>query len=260
MSTSGRTPTKQKFEARFNWKIMLFSTLMLPLLTGLGIWQLQRAEDKRTIQESWREQQALAPVPFAEISDHPRENYRRVSLHGKFDGDHYWLLENQILDGRLGYAVLMPFYETASSHILIVNRGWLPAEALRSDLPAVYTPQGAVTVTGSLTEPSDNYFINDTADYAESWPRKVLEVDLDLLTAQVMELGYHAPVYDRVLQIDPGSPAAFDAYWQPMNMTTAKHTGYAVQWFTMAAALLLLTIIANSNLTEILRNRKSGSS
>jgi cytochrome oxidase assembly protein ShyY1 len=37
----------------------------------------------------------------------------------------------------------------------------------------------------------------------------------------------------------------------------AKHTGYAVQWFVMALVLLLMTLIANSNLAEWLKQRSA---
>jgi surfeit locus 1 family protein len=35
----------------------------------------------------------------------------------------------------------------------------------------------------------------------------------------------------------------------------AKHTGYAVQWFIMAAVLLLMTLIANSNLGSFVKRK-----
>jgi surfeit locus 1 family protein len=45
-----------------------------------------------------------------------------------------------------------------------------------------------------------------------------------------------------------------------VNVTPAKHTGYAVQWFAMAFALGLIFIFRNSNLGELLKRRKSNES
>lgn len=259
MNTSGQIPPAPEFHVKLNWKLVLFALLMLPLLIGLGVWQLHRAEDKKTIQESWRRQQAQLPVPFAEIQDLPQSNFRRVSVRGEFDVEHYWLLENQIMDGKLGYGVLMPFRvsdggQNAGS-LLMVNRGWLPADAYRAQLPAVVTPEGPVEVTGSLVQPSNNQFINEPSGQAQGWPRKILEVDLDILAEQLNSLGYEETLHDQLLQIDPDSVAAFAVNWQPTNMSASKHTGYAVQWFSMAFALLVLTVFANSNLAEVLFRR-----
>ena len=41
-----------------------------------------------------------------------------------------------------------------------------------------------------------------------------------------------------------------------VNVTPAKHTGYAVQWFAMAFALGIIFIFFNTNLAELLKRRK----
>ncbi len=240
---------------------MLFSVLMLPLLISLGLWQLQRAQEKATIQETWRAQQALAAVPLQDLVDVPELNFRRVSIRGEFDAEHYWLLENRILDGQLGYEVLMPFRLDADSAaagitVVLVNRGWVPAGAYRDQLPEVHTPAGPLTLSGSLVEPSDNQFITEVATPASHWPRKILEVDLDSLSTSLGEIGYASDIYKRVLRIDAENIAALQVHWQPVNMTASKHQGYAVQWFSMAVALLILTLFANSNIAELLFSRK----
>jgi len=37
----------------------------------------------------------------------------------------------------------------------------------------------------------------------------------------------------------------------------SKHTGYAVQWFAMALVLLIMAVIANSNLADWLKQRRN---
>lgn len=256
MNTSGQIPSAPKFQFKPNWKILLFTLLLLPLLLSLGVWQLQRAEEKKTIQESWQAQQALPPVPFAEIKDSAEVEFRRVSLRGRFDGEHYWLLENRILDGKLGYEIVMPFI-TTEDELVIVNRGWLPAGAYRSDLPQVPTAADVVSISGSLAQPSDNRFIAEQPEPPQQWPAKILQVDLATLGAHLNALGYEREPYRRVLRIDGEAPGAFTAHWQPINMSPATHKGYAVQWFTMAAALLILSMFANSNLAEALFKSRS---
>ncbi len=261
MNTSGHIPPAPKFRWKLNWKLVLFSLLLLPLLTGLGFWQLERAAEKMTIQESWREQQALAPVPFEEISGSSSTDFRRVSLRGHFDGEHYWLVENRILDGNLGYEVLMPFYlasVSAKADLVLVNRGWVAAGAYRDQLPEFETPVGIIRISGSLVEPSDNRFIKPTDHQGDKWPRRILEIDPRHLGAQLEPEVGSATVHDAILQIDGDNAAALKVHWQPINMTPTKHRGYAVQWFSMAFVLLILTLFANSNLADIVFRRRSG--
>ncbi|MGM0571288.1 MAG: SURF1 family cytochrome oxidase biogenesis protein, partial [Pseudomonadota bacterium] len=40
-------------------------------------------------------------------------------------------------------------------------------------------------------------------------------------------------------------PGAFRADWEPDMMGPQTHYGYALQWFSLAAALIILTIIAS---------------
>jgi surfeit locus 1 family protein len=260
MNTSGQIPPAPKFRLKLNGKLMLFSLLLLPLLTGLGFWQLERAAEKRTIQESWRKQQALAPVPFEEITFSSQTDFRRVSLRGRFDAEHYWLLENRILDGNLGYEVLMPFYlasDSAKADLVLVNRGWVAAGAYRNQLPEFGTPAGIIRISGSLVEPSDNRFIKGNVDQKGEWPRKILEIDLESLGAQLQSEMDQTAIHNAVLQIDADNAAALNVHWQPINMTPSKHQGYAVQWFSMAFVLLILTIFANTNLADIVFRRQS---
>jgi len=49
-----------------------------------------------------------------------------------------------------------------------------------------------------------------------------------------------------------------EAGWPVVNVSPAKHRGYAVQWFTMAAALIVFFVFRSSNLWALLRGKTSG--
>src|SRR5690606_12915045 len=83
--------------------------LLLPLLLGLGFWQLDRAEQKR----AWLAQLAAAAQQEAVNlnavqPDYPAVAQRRVEARGRYDADRQLLLDNQIRAGRQGYLVLTP--------------------------------------------------------------------------------------------------------------------------------------------------------
>jgi len=53
------------------------------------------------------------------------------------------------------------------------------------------------------------------------------------------QLGRGGLAYE--VRLEPG-PASFQVSWPVIAMSPDKHTGYAVQWFALAAALLGLFI------------------
>ena len=59
------------------------------------------------------------------------------------------------------------------------------------------------------------------------------------------------------VRIDPAAPLALVAEWLVVKQSWAKHMGYAVQWFAMAAVLLLIGVLLMSNIREIVAGRPS---
>ena len=55
------------------------------------------------------------------------------------------------------------------------------------------------------------------------------------------------------LRLAADQPAGFRRDWPVVNVSPAKHRGYALQWFTMAAVLLLLFVLRSSNIVGLLR-------
>lgn len=238
--------SKNALRFHINWKLTLFAALFFPLLCSLGVWQLGRAEEKRSLQEAWSAQQALPPLPYA-VGD-AVDGFRQVSVEGQLDHERYWLLEARQFQGRLGYQVVMPF--VMDSGVLLVNRGWVEAGKYREQNPEFPPLKNTLAISGALVEPSDSPMIDESSVQQVAWPHRILEIDTQLLQQQ-----YGLKIDRYVLQIAPDDPAAFAVDWQPINMSPQKHTAYAVQWFSMAVVLLLLWLFASSNAMSVLTKR-----
>lgn len=241
---------KTRFTWQINWKVCAFSLAFFPLLVGLGFWQLDRAEQKRTLQQQLAEQQALEPLTITSSAqlgaiDHTA-TFRQVALTGQYDTQHTWLLENQVINGRLGYSVVQPLVLSDGQGIL-VNRGWIPSMGTRAKLPPVKTPSMPVRVSGRLVQPSRNRLLNDQV-IEGSWPRTILQVEPATLALQSQLI-----LAPWILQIDPADPTGFVTQWKSVVMPADQHLGYAVQWFFMALALAILTLYANSNVHEYMK-------
>jgi len=123
-----------------DWRMTLFVVLMLPLVVGLGFWQLERAAYKQGLMDAYFDKLGALPVPLA-ADPTP---FTRVRVRGSYLPIQL-LLDNQIDAGTPGYWVYAPF--TADGVTWLVNRGWVAGPRLRTDLPVVpELPQGEVTI------------------------------------------------------------------------------------------------------------------
>jgi len=246
-------PTKLIFN--FNWKIALCVVFLFPVLVKLSVWQLDRADDKRRLQVEWERDQALPALALSpQMLREPEKisGFRRVILDGQFLPERYWLQENQVRNGQLGYQVVMPF-QTDIGVMVAVDRGWVAGSPYRDFIPDVLTPSGKVSVSGALVMPSDSKLIREADVSAKVWPHKILEVDLPVMAKQA-----EIELFPRLLRIDEDSPGALEVYWRPINMSPAKHIGYAVQWGALAFVLVLMTLIASSNILPWIKQRCFG--
>jgi len=207
---------------------------LLPLLVWLGIWQLQRADQKRDLLARQDARQAAAAVSPERIEQLEEPAYSRVHLQGSFDAEHSVLLDSRTRDGQVGVELLQPFMDAPSGRWVLVNRGWLPWPDRRI-APQFDTPDRPLKLAAWVYAPSGKPFLLGGGK-AEGWPRLVNHVDVEALWE---ELGRGGVSYE--LRLQPG-PAAYRADWPVTFMQPAQHLGYAVQWFALAIALLGLFI------------------
>jgi surfeit locus 1 family protein len=217
--------------------------LLLPLFLTLGFWQLDRGQQKAKLQTAFAQQFSQPPVTLAEVNftDSAR-SYQRVIVFGHFDGLHQILLDNQVRGGQPGYHVLTPLRLPEGGAIL-VNRGWIGLGESRQVLPALVAPTEAVKVTGWLAQPAQpGLKLGDATGSDRRWPRVVPYVDYERLAAI---LAY--PLQPAVILLEPEAPGGYERDWQPRfgGFGPERHQGYAVTWFSLAAALVILYLTAN---------------
>lgn len=220
---------------RPGWLPSLAVALLLPLLLGLGFWQLSRAEEKRQLEAAFEARRQAPAVSLTELLQMSEPNHQRVRLHGQFDTRHSLLLDNRQRDGRVGVELLQPFQDQASGLWLLVNRGWLPWPDRRV-APQFSTPQQPIELIARVYLPAGAAFQLQADAPGSQWPRLVTLIDAPALWSQLGRSGY---VHE--LRLQPG-PAAYQAEWPLLTMSPQRHVGYAVQWFALAAALLGLYI------------------
>lgn len=211
----------------------LIFLVLLPLMISLGFWQLDRGAQKQQLLDTWARHRDAAPVLGTELSTLPDPDFRRVTLRGTFDPDHTLLLDNRQRDGQVGVELLQPFQDGASGLWVLINRGWLPWPDRR--IPPVFTtPRQPLSLQAWIhVSPGSAFQLGDTRP-GEHWPRLVTAIEPASLWTQLGRAGFA-----QELRLDPG-PAAYRLDWPVVNMSPEKHLGYAVQWFAMSSALVVL--------------------
>lgn len=238
------------------WRITLVTLLMVPLMVGLGFWQLQRADEKAALAASFEQRQVQRPALLNEIRDNSAASlaYLPVRVSGSFLPDTYFLLDNRIQGGRFGYEVLGILQVEGSGDTVLVNRGWVAGDPARLELPDVPPQAGLVDVTGYVyVAPGKPYLLAEQA-LEPGWPKVIQAVEMDKLVPPVVELT-GGKVFLHPVRINAGSPGALSVDWRVINVSPAKHQGYAVQWLTMATVLFIFYLLRCSNIWQLLTKR-----
>lgn len=231
---------------------LLFSLILIPFLLWLGNWQLQRAEEKRSIVALHADNQAAPRVELNTLSDSTGLQYRRVIVAGQFRASPAFVIDNKVRHGRPGYEIAQVFVPSDGSPALLVNRGWLAAPLDRRQLPELQPVVGTVRIHGALYRRlSGGLQLDDRVEPPLAALQRVGWLDVARVANWLDE-----PLFSYQLRLERDSPAALQTGWPVVAIYPQKHTGYAVQWFIMAAVLAVLTLIANSNFAVWFKARR----
>lgn len=223
----------------------LITVMVMAMLLALGFWQLERARQKALIQEQFKTLNTLPAVPITtmDLTDKV-SRFRKVIARGRYDARHQILLDNQVQNGRPGFHVFTPLQVPGLAQAILVNRGWVPLGESRQNLPDITVNEIDVAISGRLGQPANpGLQLSAPAADEPDWPRVVQYVDYSHLSA---DLGY--PLAPAVILLDPRSEGGYRRQWQ-LQMTRfgpQRHQGYAVQWFSLAATLMVIYLVVNT--------------
>ncbi|CAD0354900.1 SURF1 family protein [Xanthomonas hortorum] len=226
----------RKHTAVLGWCLAL---LVSAGFAALGYWQLQRMHSKQALLEHAahvREMpltlvQALAtPHALAWASGDVRFLPQQV------------LLDNQLHAGRAGVRVYQLAAPQGSAGTLLIELGWLPLPANRQ-LPTITPLHGTQAMRGLLSAPPSAGLAIGPAMAPAGTPQTWLATRLD---APALRSAFgRRDISSQVLRLDPALPVGYarDLEMLPNTLPPARHLGYAVQWFGLAAAVLVTAML-----------------
>jgi surfeit locus 1 family protein len=225
----------------------LLALALVASLVVLGRWQLHRADEKQALytlfdsgQDATRAVDAATPRLL---------RYQHVEAVGSYDSAHQILIDNMSsAEGRAGYYVITPFALHGGGWIL-VNRGWVPVGTRRAAKPDVAVSTQEREIKGRADElPRAGMQLGARLPLAPPYP-VVANFPTHPEIAALLRESAWAQAANLVL-LDSSEPDGYLREWQPPGFPPIRHIAYAVQWFSLAAALVVIYVVTNLRRAE----------
>lgn len=229
-----------RFQCNFiaNWKFGVLALLGCLFFVRLGLWQLARAEEKKQLIAAHQQLASQTPTLW-HTGDALPVQYQPIRIRGHFSPI-VLLLDNQHYQHQFGYDVLSPLI-LEDGRVVLVDRGFVAADATREKLPEVSIPVGEQEWLGTAYFPSTkSWALGNIFDRKQS-----NMVVIELFDARLVGQFLHKSVYPFIMRLNPLAPNGFVRDWSVVSMPASRHTGYAVQWFAMAFVSVMLFIVLN---------------
>lgn len=228
----------------------------MALTISAGVWQLNRAEQKKAAQAAVLQQRVLPPWTSADWPCQSMEAslpadtgaalplQRPARLHGHWLAQRTVLLDNRPMEGATGFIVVTPLKLSGGDPrcpggIVLVQRGWVPRDARdRLHVPEVITPAEEVTIHGRVMASVSQVFQLGVESTAAGSAGPLIRQNADAAFWSAW-LG-QSPLVGAVLQVqaaEPADAAVLQRHWPEAGSGQDKHLAYAAQWFAMAAVM-----------------------
>lgn len=234
---------KQLLRALFSrkwWWVTLLVVLLMMVLARLGIWQLDRLNQRRVNNQIVAAALAASPMDLLEITlpaDLSTIKNRYVIATGEYDLENQLMLKVQNWDGRAGANLVTPLLLENGETAVLVDRGWIPEAENNPAGRAKYDEHGQVMVEGYAAlsqalsqretsvpeEPQTEWYRVDIAAIQPQMPYDLLPIYVLQAPGDEQELPYR-----RELEVD---------------LSEGSHLGYAMQWFTFSLGLGIAYVI-----------------
>ena len=208
----------------------------LALLISLGFWQLDRADQKRAIEDQIASANSGDVGLVASTEFLKEKEYYHVRLQGAYIDDKQFIYDNQIVDQISGYYVLTPFVLKGDSEAILINRGFIPWNGRRDKLADIDVGAKLTEVKVQISKPVRRMELEESKTTGE-FPVLIQTLDLDEMSNTAS-----LDLASVIGLLSPESDSGFVRQWEPYTGSIERHVGYAIQWFLMALVLAFIGI------------------
>jgi cytochrome oxidase assembly protein ShyY1 len=230
-------PTSKR-NIRLPWLATIVALVAVVIMLRLGYWQIERANTKQERLEQVEKRSGLAALTVDEVLSIDDDVSDFVlQAQGAIEENRYFLLDNRVVNQRVGYEVLVPF--RSGAYLMLVNFGWVAAPESREQLPNIDLPRQELRLYGMLSQPTKNPFVSESASEFVEGAMRIQEIDTEQLSMILEE-----ELLPFVMQLSPEHDIGYERNWKPVVMSPQKHWAYAIQWFGLALACMIIALVA----------------
>lgn len=214
----------------FPWVLTLLSAVLMIVLIGLGVWQVQRMVWKEGLIARAEAATAMAPVPAAQVLAGPGGEFRRVILDCPGLGAAPYVELQSIHQGDAGVRLVSACRPAGLHDVFLIDRGFVSEEISARPLvdAAAADPIRVTAVVRETPRPN--------------WISPPPQDDL-FFTRDVQAMGRALAVAGAVDSRTLFAETSTNPEWAalipavPPPAFSNNHLGYAITWFGLAAAL-----------------------
>ena len=213
-------------------------------MIGLGIWQLQRLQERRATNAQIRALMDQPPVVLTGATGQLPE-YTAVRASGIYDFANEIVQRNRAHDQEPGVEVFTPLRLVGTATAVLVDRGWIPyTQADQAARAPFDVPSSAVTVVGlARASQSRTFFLLPTDPTpSPSAPRldQWFWVNIPQIQGQTPY-----PLLPFYLQSAPRADVAAlpISNYDDIDLSDGPHLSYAIQWFSFTAILIVGSLV-----------------
>ena len=215
--------------------------LFVALFCTLGMWQLNRADEKKAIADNINKRSTESAVnlntPFNWNQE--KHQYRKATVKGEFLLKGQLLIDNIIVKNKPGYYVITPFKIEGIDLTILINRGWIRQAGRQRQAAKVTTPKGQISIEGIMRTPSALPFIEASVE-----PLTHTESFNTWLYLDVKKYQKESPLKMMPFAILQSNDVndGLHRKWRSYQAKTGMHIGYAIQWFAFAVIVTIIFI------------------
>ncbi|MEZ8379716.1 SURF1 family protein [Vibrio splendidus] len=250
---------EHKFRSKGFWIAVVLTVVSVGILIKLGLWQLERGNEKLRYEQQLSERAQQSPRSLEAViselkgsrtqaqgsSELPSLNGLRVDVELETPSGLVVLLDNQINQGTVGYVIYMlgevRFKDENNSLVaekqLLIDLGFVAASNDRRELPQLGNITLPTNMSGRLYTRSVNPLSHELG-LENTTPKRIQNINITALSEYTGQ-----DVLPFVFQPKSLESWPYELLWRPTAMKSEKHFGYSFQWFVMAAVLLFLMLL-----------------
>ena len=201
---------------------------MLPLLIGLGSWQVERLHWKEELVATIIARIHQDPVDIASLAV-DEADYHPATGSGTFLNDKSFYLLAISLTGEGGYHVLTPLH-LEDGQFLLVDRGWIPYDMRGKNYAR---PSDVVRIAGVARIPQYHRIRSQNDPEGNNW----YQIDMDMMATRA-----GVPAFlPYILEADAApNEGGYPVGGQTRLTLPNNHLSYAVTWYGLALVLIVI--------------------